>query len=406
MALSDDVFPPDDRCEICGAELDDEIVIQEFADGSLARLCAECATGTAFDTDDRPLRSSEQSRPQDAASADTDPLETTKELLAPVVDLISLQREMQAALERLAFSLETFAAGVLTENLDKTAVVEDRVQALERELERTRARLHEAESRLSATAVSQASEAETEAAAKAAAGATGVSVSGDAAAQSVGEGPTVEAVGAVFGPGQPTPPADAVSAEVLSEAPAPIEVDLAIPATAIPAVPAVPPEAPAVAPPDGEPPRSFRLEEVQAIQRYFNDSPFTEKIRSVRHSLGRPQANLTRDSGPEPRGFVTVAWNIVWYQYLVDLSRDIPGGERVVLHREGMNLDDLTDDFKEKNASIDDDGRLDASELEVRLLSDPSALITEMTPDEERVLEDATEEIWDQRTRPEFKWDH
>jgi hypothetical protein len=77
----------------------------------------------------------------------------------------------------------------------------------------------------------------------------------------------------------------------------------------------------------------------------------------------------------------------------------------VVLFREGMDLDELADHFKEKNALIDDDGRLDASELEVRLLSDPSALITEMTPDEERALEDATEEIWDQHLAPEFKWD-
>jgi hypothetical protein len=70
-----------------------------------------------------------------------------------------------------------------------------------------------------------------------------------------------------------------------------------------------------------------------------------------------------------------------------------------------MDLDELTSIFKEKNASIDDDGRLDASELEVKLLSDPSTLITEMTVEEERALEDATEEIWDQKTAPEFKWD-
>ena len=54
---------------------------------------------------------------------------------------------------------------------------------------------------------------------------------------------------------------------------------------------------------------------------------------------------------------------------------------------------------------VDEDGRIDASELEVALLSDPSALITDMTPEEERALEDATEEIWDQHTSPEFKWD-
>jgi len=41
----------------------------------------------------------------------------------------------------------------------------------------------------------------------------------------------------------------------------------------------------------------------------------------------------------------------------------------------------------------------------VSLLSDPTVLITEMAPEEERALEDATEEIWDQRISPEFKWD-
>ena len=146
-------------------------------------------------------------------------------------------------------------------------------------------------------------------------------------------------------------------------------------------------------------------EEVQAAQRYFNESPFIGRTREVRLSLGRPQANVTRAPGPEPRAFVTVTWNIVWYQYLVDLRRDVPSDERVVLHREGLDLDELSYVFKEKNASIDDEGRLDASELEVRLLSDPSALITEMTPDEEKALEDATDEVWDQRISPEFKWD-
>ena len=48
MAYSDDFLSPRDHCEICGAELEDDIVIQEFADGSLARLCPECAAGAAL----------------------------------------------------------------------------------------------------------------------------------------------------------------------------------------------------------------------------------------------------------------------------------------------------------------------------------------------------------------------
>jgi len=155
-----------------------------------------------------------------------------------------------------------------------------------------------------------------------------------------------------------------------------------------------------------EDPSVFQIQEVQAAQRYYNESPFTNRIRDVHRSLGKPKANLTKVPGGEPRAIVTIAWDIVWYQYLVYLRRDLPGSqERVVLHREGMDLDELAYYFKEKNAVVNDDGRLDASELEVRLLSDPDALITEMTAEEKRLLEDATEEIWDQRIAPEFKWD-
>ena len=100
-----------------------------------------------------------------------------------------------------------------------------------------------------------------------------------------------------------------------------------------------------------------------------------------------------------------VECDIVWYQYLVNLRKEAPPEERVALFREGMDLAELAEHFREKNASIDDDGRLDASELEVRLLSDPTVLITDISPDEDRALEDATEEIWDQHISPEFKWD-
>lgn len=376
MTLSDDVFPPDDRCEICGAQLDNEIVIQEFADGSLARLCAECAAGAAL-RDDKYLEQGLSLADLSGASpADPDPMEMTKELLTPVGDLISLQGEMQSALERLAASLERFASGVLVENLDKTAGVEDRVQALEQELERTRARLREAEALLSAAAAGPAGYA------------TDPAKASPASEVEVADGTATSAVPPA------TTPAD-ISWSAL----------VAPPGATVPE--AVPFASPAIPGASGrhEPSHGFRIEEVQAVQRYFNDSPFTGKTRDVRESLGKPQANLTRASGTEPTAFVTIAWDIVWYQYLVDLRRDIPADQRVVLHREGTHLDELTEEFKEKNAIINDDGSLDASELEVKLLSDPSALITEMTLDEEKALEDATEEIWDQRISPEFKWD-
>jgi hypothetical protein len=381
MAFSDDVFPLDDCCEVCGAALEDEIVIQEFADGSLARLCPECAAGAAlggdrltaddFHADDKPLQTTLTSG---APPDEPDPLDKTRELLMPVTDLISLQGEMQAALGRLAASLEQFASGMITETQDKTATVEGRLETLERELEKTRTRLRETEFLLTMATASTAATAPTPAPSPATA---------PTPAPSPAEVATSEAQYV---------PAGAEPVSVASAAPVPVA-----------SAPVA--SAPTEASSDAETPHGFRLEEVQAAQRLFNDGPFTGKTREVRRSLGKPRANLARAVGAEPRAFITIAWDIVWYQYLVDLRRDIPSDERVVLFREGMDLDELADHFKEKNALIDDDGRLDASELEVRLLSDPSALITEMTPDEERALEDATEEIWDQRLAPEFKWD-
>ncbi len=440
MAFNDDVFPPDDLCEICGARLDDEIVIQEFADGSLARLCSECAAGATLATEQHLGHDPIGPAPESRALAETDPLERTRELLTPVVDLIGLQREMQAALERLAASLETFAAGVLTENLDKTATVEDRVQSLERELEATRARLREAEALLSADSLTAAgggtpperadlvaseialAAASVEAAATYEAASTGAGFPDAEATPSVEATPAAEEVPGV----EPALPSGEASVEAapmtvpIETPPPPESGPEAIPAgshgegaeSAWPTDAAVA-EVPVIAgapttPPPTEPEgarHGFRIEEVQAAQRYFNESPFTGKTREVRNSLGKPRANVSRAAGPEPRAFVTIAWDIVWYQYLVDMRLDIPSDQRVVLHREGMDLDELSHQFKEKNATIDDNGRLDASELEVKLLSDPTTLITEMTPDAERALEDATEEIWDQHTAPEFNWD-
>ncbi len=156
MAFADEFSPQSATCDICGAMLGDEVVVQEFADGSLARLCAECASGV--DLGESPPGGA-QSRPsvwpdlpaetEAAPSGETDPLEKTRELLLPVTDLITLQGEMQAALERLAASLERFALEMITESQGRSAV-QTRVRELEHELQKTRTQLTEAEFLLTA----------------------------------------------------------------------------------------------------------------------------------------------------------------------------------------------------------------------------------------------------------------
>jgi hypothetical protein len=439
MVVPGDIRPAGDRCEICGIELGGEIVIQEFADGSLARLCPECAAGAALDdrhheVSHHEVDHHEVSHPAAAEPhhsiwpdeegafpepdlADPDPLERTRELLMPVADLIALQGEMQGALERLASSLERFAADILTESQGKTAV-ESRLHMLVRELDKTRAQLQKTEF-LVETAAPEPAPPTAEVAPVPAGGKTdSLDFTIDPLPAQMSENDEPVATGIVAAqplwvapPTEPVTPAISVDDASFFDD---VVASLDAAASSVSASPAAP-ESPLADAAAGSAPSagaeeeqttSFRIEEVQSAQRYYNESPFINRIRDVRRSLGRPKANLTRVPGVEPRAIVTIAWDIVWYQYLIDLRRDLPAGyERVVLHREGMDLSELAHSFNDKNAVVNDDGRLDASELEVRLLSDPSALISEMSEDEKKLLEDATEEIWDQHVAPEFKWD-
>lgn len=478
MASADETFPQEARCEICGAALGDEVVVQEFADGSLARLCAECAAGAEL-TDTHTPPAAEEHRagfwpelpPENsvaASAAESDPLEKTRELLMPVSDLIALQGEMQAALERLAAALERFALEMITESQGRS-VVQSRVQELERELDKTRTQLSEAEFLLSA-ATRPAQLAPTETPPMPVIGLP--EVGAPAASTTVAQ------------PDAPVPvPAEPVAPPVPESAPEPIpwpaewpaestapaeqppierrkrqrrkipSIDVAISAAAerrhLPdrrqteiaalqdSATAEPHWRPFVPPPtssgdahaaaeqttgstfipakalaaaadevERQNPPTFRIDEVQAAQRYYNESPFVNRIADVRKSLGRPKANVTRVAGEASLAFVTIMWDIIWYQYVVDLRRDIPlSTERVCLYREGMDLDELAFYQREKNAVVNDDGKLDASELEVRLLSDPSALIPEMVSEETVLADDLTEEHWGSRVAPEFKWD-
>ena len=75
---------------------------------------------------------------------------------------------------------------------------------------------------------------------------------------------------------------------------------------------------------------------------------------------------------------MTVAWEIVWYQFLIELSEEAE--QPVALFGEGMELEELGGHFGQGNAGLDDNGRLDASELEFELLEDPDSVISDTSP--------------------------
>lgn len=146
-------------------------------------------------------------------------------------------------------------------------------------------------------------------------------------------------------------------------------------------------------------------DDARLVQRYFAESEATEKMRAVRRSLGRPAVNLHPLAGNRLRIMVTIAWEIVWYQYLVELTPDLDPDDRILAFAEGMELEELAPHFRVENATLDQGGRVDASELELELLTHPPELITEMPADRAAALDDATEEIWNKRGQPEFRWD-
>ncbi len=145
-------------------------------------------------------------------------------------------------------------------------------------------------------------------------------------------------------------------------------------------------------------------EDVRMSQRLFNESPFIEKTRGVRRSLGRPIVNLARVTGGGRKTLLTVAWDIVWYQYLLDLSPE-PEDVPVDLFAEGLELSELSAPFKEANGIIDDQGRFDASELELSLERDHPAHLAAREDEGDHAMDDATEEIWGKASMPEFRWD-
>jgi hypothetical protein len=330
-----------DQCAVCENPLGD--ASQEFEqDGELLRICGPCAT----------QRRTTQLTDSGAVSVVAEAEARSR----TVKELLSCRADEQNQLEEISQFIENLARAV-THWQNSAGELELRSRTLEAEVRRLRERLQRAEELLSAGPRLEAPV------------------------------PTAESTG--IQPKQETPPL-AGEPERL-KAPLP-EHDLPKPHFPEPA-PAVDVAA-----------RTFGVEELHLAQRFFNESPFTEKTRSVRRSLGRPMVNLTPVAGQGPQILLTVGWEIVWYQFLISLDEIADPAERITLFAEGMELEELNPTFTKSNANLDDEGRIDASELEFSLLADRSGIIDDLSP-EQVVLEDATEEIWDRHTAPEFRWD-
>lgn len=91
----------------------------------------------------------------------------------------------------------------------------------------------------------------------------------------------------------------------------------------------------------------------------FNRSEHARTIAGIARSLGSPSVSLRPSESYPSMVVVVAAWELCWYRYDVDLS-DGPSGVR--LAAQGSELEELTVDEREGNATADADGLLSLPE--------------------------------------------
>jgi hypothetical protein len=107
-------------------------------------------------------------------------------------------------------------------------------------------------------------------------------------------------------------------------------------------------------------PTSVELKLERAIQ-LFNRSEHPKTVAGIARTLGAPRVSAATSDPSPAEVILTVAWELSWYQYSVDLAdTNAPVRE----HDRGYEIDQLAEQVREWNASADEDGRIALGEPE------------------------------------------
>ena len=87
----------------------------------------------------------------------------------------------------------------------------------------------------------------------------------------------------------------------------------------------------------------------------FNESPAGRTVAGLTHSLGRPSASVGVAAGSASEVRITVAWELCWYQWGVDLSGEQP---RIVEIAKGEDVEQIDRSARQWNASVGKGGQL------------------------------------------------
>jgi len=90
----------------------------------------------------------------------------------------------------------------------------------------------------------------------------------------------------------------------------------------------------------------------------FNNSEHRRTVAGVARSLGAPEVSIRPNMEHSSLVDIVASWELCWYRYQVDLSDEVPV---LRLAAQGYELDELTPQERESNASYDEHGALGAA---------------------------------------------
>jgi hypothetical protein len=94
---------------------------------------------------------------------------------------------------------------------------------------------------------------------------------------------------------------------------------------------------------------------IERALEMFNQSEHTRTIAGIARTLGHPWVSAIPRSAAPSEVDITVAWELSWYRYRIDLG---DAGDPVTLLDKGQEIDELDEVQREWNASATENGQL------------------------------------------------
>jgi len=92
----------------------------------------------------------------------------------------------------------------------------------------------------------------------------------------------------------------------------------------------------------------------RAVMR-FNASPAGREVAGLVRTLGTPLVSVGAAAGAREQARITVAWELSWYQWTVDLGEGVRPVARLA---QGGEVDQLDAPARQWNASVAEGGRI------------------------------------------------